>query len=174
MPPKKCSVDHARSVASVGGENELVQQILKEIEDLRQDVIADMRMEVKLVMLQTAQKQNMMHNGTSRVTRFDDIGASWQENGSCANAESVFVVLYGWFDLHPNWAREIEEIYMEKRDWNTVNHQTGKRGDIGCIEWYIHHTKNELVKLVNARTKSMHKKRITITREKGTITLENR
>ena len=132
-------------------------------------------MEVKLVMLRQAQSQNMMRrNGTSKVTRFDDIGLLWQEDGSLGNAEVVFAVLYGWFDLHPNWALEIEQKYMQSKGLEYDESPSGKRGDMGCIEWYIHHAKNELTKLVNARTSITHKKRITITREKGTITLHNR
>jgi hypothetical protein len=51
---------------------------------------------------------------------------------------------------------------------------TGKRGDIGCIEWLVHHSRGEIIKLINATALSTHRKRITITRDKGIINSSNR
>ena len=39
LPKKKCSIDHARSVAAAGDDPAAVQQTLEEIEALRQDVL---------------------------------------------------------------------------------------------------------------------------------------
>jgi hypothetical protein len=41
----------------------------------------------------------MKCNKKKEVTKFDDIGLSWQQDSSIENCENLFIVMYGWFDL---------------------------------------------------------------------------
>ena len=107
---------------------------------------------LKLQMLKVAKKERKKCNKKKEVTKFEDIGLSWQQDSSMENCEIMFVVMYGSFDLHIDWAKQLEGHVME--DMNLQYDEktgTGKRGDIGCIEWLVHHSRREIVKLINAR-----------------------
>jgi hypothetical protein len=161
-------------VASAGAPETIVEETKRLIEKLRQDILSRIRMEIKLIMLQVAKKEGMMTNKKTKVMKFDDIGLSWQQDGSIGNCKILFVVMYGWFDINLGWAKSIEDNLMKnmKLEYDEVG--SDKRGDIGCIEWLVNHCKRELVKLVNARSTILHEMKITITRKRGTVNMENR
>ena len=174
LPKVKCTVDHARSVASAGAADTTVEETKQYIDKLRQDVLGRIRMEIKLLMLRVAKKEGMMYDKTARVGKFNKIGLSWQQDRSIGNCKILFVVLYGWFDINLGWAKNIEDSLMQNMNIQYDEVGSGKRGDIGCIEWLVNHCKRELVKLINARSSITHGKNITITRERGTDNAENR
>ena len=103
------------------------------------------------------------------MSRYNEVGQSWQDDGSLDNANWLFQVLYRPFDNDPNIMKKLAEDYMQENNLEYASEKINDtiRGADGCIDLIITDVKRELIKNINARSRVSHGYRVTITREKG-------
>lgn len=178
----KLTKDHARSVAGVGATEEEVDVKVSELQSLKKDVLHFARMELRGVMFRNGRKYGMeiesvSGDGKRLISKYNDIGMSWRQDGSLQNAERFFNTIYGWFDLHPDWSKVIEEKYMDQKQGGKLVYDracTGLFADAGCIEKIVKTQRCDMIKLLNEKAKTTHGKRIIITRPATMINEKNR
>ena len=72
---------------------------------------------------------------------------SWAADGSIENGKKILYVLFGCFDTHHNWERELEEKFMMEFKWmyKDIPEDANKcsRRQKGCMAKIISSAKNE-------------------------------
>lgn len=157
---KAITLDHARSVGNAGAGEHILLKVLYDLKEMKRDVINYGRNEIKRLMYLEASKNGMkvsaegVRGAIRRVSKYSEISQSWVEDSSMENAEKLFNVMYAFFDLHPQWAADVEKEYMDMKNLAYAKEEEDfdkKRGDKGCIARIIRNQKTEMIKLINYR-----------------------
>ena len=126
---------------------------------------------IKFRMQKKAISLNMMWKG-KRVSKFQDIGASWREDSSEENAKKVYWVMYGDYEgKRAGWSREMESAYMvsSKLEYVADQEDASIREPRGCYERIITKVKTTQVKLLNR-----YKRKILMSRPRTTTSVEDK
>ena len=177
VPLKKVTLEHARTVATVGADENEVRNVYLRIVALKKSIVDYGRSHLQRLLLHHAKNVVQMQvddkhrcGGKRVVAKYEEIGRSWQEDGSIQNAEKIFQVLYRPFDNDPNMTRKIAFDYMLQHNISyKSNYMLTARENDGCIAVVIGDVRRELIKTIMGRAKHTHGYRVTITREKCDI-----
>ena len=178
---------YALTVLSSGNDSpDAVRTCLNELQQLKSRIQSFARHAIKIIMYEAAVEAGMTAttvDGTqATVDKYGAIGDSWKEDGSLRNAEKLFAVTYMWFDRHPWWYLTLEHDFMVENklryDDTIVPSPPARPGvsktmnSVGCIARLIKNQKTEIVKSINCKSNTTHRRRVTITRsptvQKGT------
>ena len=121
---------------------------------------------IKLRMQKKAISLNMMWRGR-RISKFQDIGASWKADSSEENAKKLYWVMYGDYEgKRAGWSREMESDYMASSNLQYIADQEDAsiREPRGCYERLITKVKTTQVKLLNRTKRKILMSRPTNTR----------
>ena len=134
---KAITLDHARSVGNAGAGEHILSKVLYDLKEMKRDVINYGRNEIKRLMYIEACKNGMkvsaegVRGAIRRVSKYSEISQSWVEDSSMENAEKLFNVMYAFFNLHPQWAADVEKEYM---DMKNLHMQKKKKTLIKSVE----------------------------------------
>jgi hypothetical protein len=127
-----------------------VEAMAKKLDRERKEVREWATKKLKTQMLETAHSLDLQWNGL-RVNKFSDIGKSWDENQSDANAKKMYEIMFGGFEgRNSAWSMNWEREFLEKHDRHYLKEATND-GDkkIGCYQKQITISKIGQVKNFN-------------------------
>lgn len=126
----------------------------KKLDRERKEVREWATVKLKTEMLAKAHSMDLQWNGR-RVNKFSDIGKSWDEDQSDANAKKMYGIMFGGFEgTNSAWSVNWEREYMELNDRHYIKEATTD-GDkkIGCYQKQITISKIGQVKNFNKNFK---------------------
>ena len=104
-----------------------------------------------------------MASKSGPLHRFKDVGTSWSQDGSYANAEKLFVCTYCLFDNHPELLSDIAKDFMTEHGL-VYGEPLGPRKK-GCVLLIVENMKRRLLRGINDRTKKSHNRHLSISRK---------
>jgi hypothetical protein len=90
-----------------------VAAFIKEQNDERSSVLSWAKIQIRRMMLASAQKAGVMLDGRL-VHKFGHIQKSWAKDGTDQNVRWLYFVFFGDFEKNPTWSQRLETEYMEK------------------------------------------------------------
>jgi hypothetical protein len=168
LPKDRASPNHASIIAGAGATEARISVVGKEIEKMKTELVDYAKMKLRKMMLTRAVKEGMQvreyttNDKWRSVTKFEEIGESWRDDGSNENAERVFNVTYQLFDNVPSLVTDIGVSFMHAGNLEYDQPLQGKKK--GCILEIVEVQKRVLIRLINDRTKRTHGQRIAISR----------
>ena len=168
IPKDRGSANHATIIAGVRGTAGRIAVVQQEIDKMKNDLIEYSKMKLRKMMLASAVKERMQvrdgagSNTWRVVTKFEEIGESWRDDGSMQNAEKLFNVTYQLFDNNPSLLTTIEVDFMSGNNLQYDGPQQGKKK--GCILEIVEVQRRVLMRLINDRTARSHNHRLSISR----------
>jgi len=131
------------------GDGDLKAMAMK-LDQERRDVRIWATEKLKLRMLSRAHALNLQVGGL-RVNKFMDIGKSWENDNSDANAKKMYEILFGDFEgANVSWSFDWEDEYLMEKNRSYVVEKVKKENErIGCYRAQITMTKLAQVKNIN-------------------------
>ena len=101
-----------------------VEAMAKKLDREKKEVREWATKKLKTQMLETAHSLDLQWNG-QRVNKFSDIGKSWDENQSDANAKKMYEIMFGGFEgSNSAWSMNWERKFLEKHDRHYLKEAT--------------------------------------------------
>lgn len=122
-------------------------------------------------MVNAAAYVNMRRFDGDVVQTYSEIGRVWKDWNAMNVADlpcRIFYVIYGWFDQHPQWSKEMENKYTElnkiqyEKEDLTIKLKNNKH-NLDTISMLFTIVKNDHVKMINKKKLKTHQYKITIT-----------
>jgi hypothetical protein len=163
LPKDRASPNHASIIAGAGATEARIRVVGKEIEKMKTELVDYAKMKLRKMMLTRAVKEGMQvreyttNDKWRSVTKFEEIGESWRDDGSNENAERVFNVTYQLFDNVPSLVTDIGVSFMHAGNLEYDQPLQGKKK--GCILEIVEVQKRVLIRLINDWTKRTHGRR---------------
>ena len=123
--------------------------------------------EIQKRMVCDAKRVGLTHGNGCPIEKFNDIGKSWTQDGSLANQDKLWEVLFGSYDNDKDWSEVLEKSYMSK--FQLVYDVPASSRNKGCIQQIIASNKAQRVKLVNKCAKRTHKMVMRLSKTKEEI-----
>lgn len=148
-------------------------RLLKDIEREKLEVkeAAKELFTIQIIKLAQAKCMTYMTGGfVLPVASLKDLASSWSQDCSNLNAERLWYVLYGQFEVTVYWRQDIERQIMSQFHWeyqsrpgeSELNRTSG-----GCVGKMVTQAKTEIIKNVNRLGKSVHGKRVGVSNKKN-------
>jgi hypothetical protein len=143
-------------------DNEL-RELVKQVSNVKGGVISWGKQRVRELLVEHSKE--FLHD----IMTFEQLGAYWKENRTEDAAAILWQTCYGRFDFRINWELNLEKEYMDYCGYSYGD--TGQSPHKGCVAQSLALRKSEAIKILNKKSKRLHKGMIYMSRKN--VTLEN-